>query len=145
MLGTKWLTEKKENKQARGSTGPYSETGISPNRTPEKEKPMHKLLKIFAPLFVGACGLGSAEAPERLHFPADISEMFGPSRAPNNIGPSPGNSRPGPGYEYQWYTTEAGCSYSRAQAPGYAPTWHLILNPHHIGAPTAHSDCPVQI
>ena len=40
-----------------------------------------------------------------------------------------------------YMTTPDGCSYVRAQAPGYAPTWHLILNPHHIGQPSAHRGC----
>lgn len=41
-----------------------------------------------------------------------------------------------------YFTTENGCTYRRAQAPGYAPTWHLVLNPHHIGRPAAHRGCP---
>jgi len=41
-----------------------------------------------------------------------------------------------------YFTTEDGCTYRRAQAPGYAPTWHLIQNPHHIGKPSAHRGCP---
>lgn len=106
---------------------------------------MTNSFKILVPLIVGACGISAGTAPSRQYFPADISEMFGPSRAPNNLGPTPGNTRPDPSYPHQWYTTDAGCSYSRAQAPGYAPTWHLILNPHHIGAPNAHSDCPIQL
>lgn len=43
----------------------------------------------------------------------------------------------------QWFTTADGCSYSRAKAPGYAPTWHLIQNPHHIGGRAPHRGCPV--
>lgn len=41
----------------------------------------------------------------------------------------------------QWITTPDGCSYSRAQAPGYPVQWILILNPHHIGQPNAHMKC----
>ncbi|MDF1854609.1 hypothetical protein [Pseudooceanicola sp.] len=41
-----------------------------------------------------------------------------------------------------YFTTADGCSYRRAQAPGYAPTWHLILNPYHIGQEPAHRRCP---
>lgn len=41
----------------------------------------------------------------------------------------------------QWMTTADGCTYSRAQAPGYAPTWHLVINPHHVGQPNAHRGC----
>lgn len=57
-------------------------------------------------------------------------------------GATPKNPRPPAGYVGQWYTTPAGCSYTRAQAPGYAVTWHLILNPHHIGKPNAKLSCP---
>ena len=45
-------------------------------------------------------------------------------------------------YTGQWFTAANGCSYSRAQAPGYPPSWHLIQNPHHIGKPTAKNGCP---
>ncbi|GGL57298.1 hypothetical protein [Wenxinia marina] len=48
-------------------------------------------------------------------------------------------------FQGQWFTTADGCSYSRAQAPGYAPTWHLIINPHHIGQPAAHRGCPAML
>ena len=44
-------------------------------------------------------------------------------------------------YQGQWYTTPDGCSYSRAQAPGYEVMWVLIINPHHIGQPTAGRHC----
>lgn len=54
----------------------------------------------------------------------------------------PKNPAPPASYVGQWYTTPGGCSYSRAQAPGYAPTWHLIINPHHIGQPPAKASCP---
>lgn len=50
--------------------------------------------------------------------------------------------KPPANYSGQWYTTPGGCSYSRAQAPGYPVTWHLIINPHHIGQPMAKSSCP---
>lgn len=33
----------------------------------------------------------------------------------------------------QWMVLANGCSYSRTQAPGYAPVWILIQNPHHVG------------
>lgn len=41
-----------------------------------------------------------------------------------------------------YFTTHDGCTYRRAQAPGYRPTWHLVLNPHHLGRPKAHRRCP---
>lgn len=53
--------------------------------------------------------------------------------------------RPPASYTGQWYTTPSGCSYSRAQAPGYPPSWHLITNPHHIGQPAAKSHCPTML
>lgn len=106
---------------------------------------MAKALKLFAPLILGACGFSEGTLPTSEYFPADISEMFGPARVPNNLGTTTQNPRPPASYAEQWYTTSGGCSYSRAQAPGYPVTWHLILNPHHIGQPNAHSGCPVQI
>ncbi|QEW18388.1 hypothetical protein LA6_000551 [Marinibacterium anthonyi] len=53
--------------------------------------------------------------------------------------------RPPATYTGQWYTTPSGCSYSRAQAPGYPASWHLITNPHHIGKPTAKANCPTML
>lgn len=41
----------------------------------------------------------------------------------------------------QWRTLSSGCSYSRAQAPGYAPTWHLIVNPTKMGLPARPRNC----
>ena len=32
----------------------------------------------------------------------------------------------------QWMTTADGCTYSRVQAPGYAPSWVLVRNPTHL-------------
>lgn len=71
----------------------------------------------------------------------DISDTFGNA---SNI--KPVKHGPPPGHVGQWWTDPSNqCSYSRAQAPGYSPTWHLILNPHHIGQPNAHSGCPVML
>lgn len=44
--------------------------------------------------------------------------------------------------ERTWVNPANGCSYSRAQAPGYAPTWHLIFNGSRIGLTDAHTGCP---
>ena len=52
------------------------------------------------------------------------------------------NQRPPDSFQGQWYVTPAGCSYSRAQAPGYPPQWYLIVNPHHLGQPPAKRSCP---
>lgn len=48
-------------------------------------------------------------------------------------------------HQGQWYTTPDGCSYSRAKAPGYAVQWVLILNPHHIGQPSAGRHCQASL
>ncbi|SLN58288.1 hypothetical protein [Roseisalinus antarcticus] len=40
-----------------------------------------------------------------------------------------------------WTDPRTGCSYSRAQAPGYAPTWHLIMNGAQIGLTNARAGC----
>ena len=40
------------------------------------------------------------------------------------------------------YVTPDGCTYSRAQATGYRPTWHLILNGAAAGLTDAHRRCP---
>lgn len=71
----------------------------------------------------------------------------GPSHAfgLNNAKAALMNPRPPANYQGQWYTTPDGCSYSRAQAPGYAPSWHLIINPHHIGQPNAKASCPAML
>lgn len=53
--------------------------------------------------------------------------------------------RPPASFTGQWYTAPNGCSYSRAQAPGYPPSWHLIRNPHHIGKPSAKTSCPIML
>ncbi|MCE8006538.1 hypothetical protein [Aestuariivita sp.] len=68
----------------------------------------------------------------------DISAALGPATAKKN---PVGSNRPPASFSGQWYTAPNGCSYSRAQAPGYPPSWHLILNPHHIGGKPAHSGC----
>lgn len=41
----------------------------------------------------------------------------------------------------QTYTTPEGCTYTRAQAPGYPATWHLIINPERVGLPTPTIRC----
>lgn len=73
---------------------------------------------------------------------ADISERFGPATDPNN---PVGKVSPPASFQGQHWVSPKGCSYSRAQAPGYAPTWHLILNGKHVGLTDAHSGCPVRL
>ena len=72
----------------------------------------------------------------------DISAVLGP--APN-YKTLLGSDRPPESFQGQWYTAPNGCSYSRAQAPRYPVTWHLILNPHHIGQKSAHSGCAAML
>lgn len=69
----------------------------------------------------------------------DLSGNFG--KASDPVTPAT-HMRPPADFTGQWYTTSNGCSYSRAEAPGYGVSWHLILNPHHIGKPNAHKGCP---
>ena len=62
----------------------------------------------------------------------------------NNVNPNPQmSSKSVSGFSNggQWQTLSNGCSYSRAQAPGYAPTWHLIVNPQQVGLPTPAHRC----
>ena len=72
----------------------------------------------------------------------DISSTFGPASA---MKAPTGSYRPPETFQGQWFTAPNGCSYSRAQAPGYPPSWHLILNPHHIGQKPAHSRCAAML
>ncbi|MDF1873312.1 hypothetical protein [Vannielia sp.] len=67
------------------------------------------------------------------------------SGAADAFGRGKNNIRPPASYQGQWYTTAAGCSYSRAQAPGEGAKWYLILNPHHIGQPPAKKSCPARL
>lgn len=55
------------------------------------------------------------------------------------LGTSPVVSSQGASGDYM--TTAEGCTYRRTQAPGYAPKWILVLNPHHIGRPNSPLDC----
>ncbi|MCH2163476.1 MAG: hypothetical protein MK098_02320 [Marinovum sp.] len=50
-------------------------------------------------------------------------------------------ARPPSGFNGNWYITPGGCAYSRTQAPGQAPMWFLIQNPHHLGLPTRPANC----
>ena len=72
----------------------------------------------------------------------DISSVLGPA---TNMKTPLGSYRPPETFKGQWYTAPNGCSYSRAQAPGYPASWHLILNPHHIGQKPAHADCAAML
>ncbi|WP_417742358.1 hypothetical protein [Salipiger sp.] len=67
--------------------------------------------------------------------------------APGQATLSANNAHPYPGaaYQGQVYVTPGGCSYSRAQVPGYKPTWHLILNGAAAGLTNAHRRCPTML
>ena len=71
---------------------------------------------------------------------ADISRVFGKSSSPKNAAVAGG---PPPGHEGQHWISPDNCTYSRAQAPGYAPTWHLVLNGSQYGLTDAHSGCTI--
>jgi hypothetical protein len=47
------------------------------------------------------------------------------------------------GYSKEQWISSNGCTYFRAQAPGYAPTWHLVVNGAQVGMTNAHDDCVV--
>ncbi|NDU99635.1 hypothetical protein [Pseudoroseicyclus tamaricis] len=57
-------------------------------------------------------------------------------------GPSPTAGPPSSYTERTWTDPRTGCSYVRAQAPGYLPTWHLIINGSYVGLTDARRDCP---
>lgn len=84
------------------------------------------------------CALPALAAALSMATPADALFGLGKRETAPVLGPPAS-------YDGQWYTTPEGCSYSRAKAPGYAPTWHLILNPHHIGQPNATARCPAML
>ncbi|QQA45064.1 hypothetical protein [Pelagovum pacificum] len=74
-----------------------------------------------------------------------ILPLAGPAVAQSLRQPVGGAVRQGPPMSYgarYWTDPATGCSYSRAQAPGYAPTWHLIINGTEIGLTDAHRGCP---
>lgn len=82
----------------------------------------------------------------------DLSNMFGPAtnyRNPvatrqvvNSFAAQETVSRSGNAVHW---TSADGCTYSRTQAPGRAPVWYLVQNPHHIGMPNAHRDCAITV
>lgn len=82
----------------------------------------------------------------------DLSSMFGPAtdyrnpvaqrRVENNFLANDSVSRSG---NAAHWTLPDGCTYSRTQAPGRAPVWYLVLNPHHVGMPNAHRGCAVTV
>jgi len=73
----------------------------------------------------------------------NILNMYNGSSVEGTAGKAEiGGMRPPASYTGQWYIAPNGCSYSRAKAPGYDATWHLILNPHHLGQKPAPDGCP---
>lgn len=84
--------------------------------------------------------------------PNDLSNMFGPATNYRNpvaqremvqsFLPQETVSRSG--HSAHW-TSPNGCTYSRTQAPGRAPVWYLVQNPHHVGMPNAHRDCAITV
>ena len=88
--------------------------------------------------------LGTIAVLAALSVPAmagDLSEVFGKSSSPKKaFGTGPAAT-----YTNQHWISPQGCSYSRAEAPGYAPTWHLILNGSHVGLTDAKAKCPIMM
>jgi hypothetical protein len=52
---------------------------------------------------------------------------------------------PPPGYTKEQWLSPNGCTYIRAHAPGYTPTWHLVVNGAKIGGTNAKRSCEVVI
>ncbi|MEP3665214.1 MAG: hypothetical protein ABJN42_00605 [Roseibium sp.] len=94
---------------------------------------MKKLLS--STLAVGLVSLSMIGAPAM----ADISDVFGPSSNPK----TPAGWGPPASYTNQNWISPQGCTYSRAKAPGYAPTWHLVLNGSQYGLTDAKAGCPI--
>lgn len=69
---------------------------------------------------------------------APASDLIGPR-------PDPRALPQGPGHAGQLYVSPDGCTYSRAQAPGYAPTWHLVRNGAVLGLTNAHKGCATML
>ena len=78
---------------------------------------------------------------------APASHAANTALGPGQKTPSGSHAHPYPGASYQGqvYVTPGGCSYSRAQAPGYKPTWHLIRNGAAAGLTNAHRRCPTML
>jgi hypothetical protein len=75
---------------------------------------------LAALLALAACGNGLSDAS------APFSMADAKDRTPQTV------SKEGPPSSYtdqHWFNADRSCVYSRAQAPGYAPTWHIIMNP----------------
>ncbi len=102
------------------------------------------LIVISSLLILSNCGesIETMASLTRLNHGTNISRVLGPASAPKKLGDT---IQPPAGYVKQHWVHPNACSYSRAQAPGYKPTWHLILNPYHIGQPPAHAGCATMI
>ena len=109
------------------------------------------MLRMITPVVLlssfAACGGGGSEYDNN-----DISAILGPSSNPKNPGGGRMSSRSfvqeGRYAERpsgQHWTSSAGCTYSRTQAPDAAPVWYLVLNPHHVGMPNAHAGCVLTV
>ncbi|MCR8546219.1 hypothetical protein M4578_00150 [Salipiger sp. P9] len=94
------------------------------------------MLRRLAPAFAAAALLAA---------PAAEAGNTAFSSTQKSLYPNAQNPHPGAGYQGQVYVTPGGCSYSRAQVPGYKPTWHLILNGAEAGLTDAHRRCPTML
>ncbi|MEW2914835.1 hypothetical protein [Leisingera sp. JC11] len=107
------------------------------------------MLRLIVPatLCLGLPACGAVEFDRN-----DLSNMYGPAtnyRNPvakrdivNSFTSQGSVSRDG---RAAHWTSPDGCTYSRTQAPGYAPVWYLVQNPHHVGMPNAHRGCPMTV
>lgn len=116
-----------------------SAAALPPDVPPNLARPRSTLLPAE-----GRRGTGSPR-PSRQAAPR-ISTQGAPAAVPMpppRVGPSGGQvlQMDGASGGGQWMVTAQGCTYSRAQAPGRAPTWHLVLNPNHVGQPPSGRVC----
>lgn len=84
-----------------------------------------------------AATLTTAAAADIQGFATGLSRDTGDATLWQTAGRAPDSNFGG-----EFYTTPDNCTYRRTQAPGYAPSWILIVNPYHLGKPNAHRGCP---
>lgn len=91
-----------------------------------------KFLKTLTLTALTAAALASPAA-------ADLSDTWGQATSPKKVG----GPAPSAAYQGQHWISPEGCTYSRAKAPGYAPTWHLVHNGSQYGMTDAKRGCSV--
>ena len=76
--------------------------------------------------------------------PALAIPGFGSTKV-KGVGATAAHPHPGANFRGQTYVTPGGCSYTRAQVPGYKPTWHLIVNGASFGMTNSRRGCPAML